>query len=41
VAILLEGMRYHADQSPIPVKALDSEALDIAMQCWEPAGPPR
>lgn len=41
VAIVLEGMRYHADQSSIPVAALDSEALDIAMQSWEPAGPPR
>lgn len=41
VAILLEGMRYHADQSPIPVQALCSESLDIAMQSWEPAGPPR
>lgn len=41
VAILLEGMRYHPDQSPIPVEALDKEALDTAMQSWEPAGPPR
>ncbi len=41
VAILLEGMRYHDGQSPIPVKALDSEALDTAMKSWEPAGPPR
>lgn len=41
VAILLDGMRHHDDQSPIPVAALDKEALDIAMQTWEPAGPPR
>ena len=41
VALLLEGMRYHADQSPVPVAALDSDALDTAMQSWEPAGPPR
>ncbi|WP_166909077.1 TetR/AcrR family transcriptional regulator [Mycobacterium sp. DL440] len=41
VAILLDGMRCHADQSPIPVKALDKEGLDTAMQTWEPAGPPR
>ncbi|WP_454788421.1 TetR/AcrR family transcriptional regulator [Mycolicibacterium lutetiense] len=41
VAILLDGMRYHDDQSPIPVKALDEDALDIAMRTWEPAGPPR
>lgn len=41
VAILLDGMRRHEDQSPIPVEALDSEALDIAMRTWEPAGPPR
>ena len=41
VAILLDGMRYHDDQAPIPVKALDSDELDTAMQTWEPAGPPR
>ncbi|OLP00695.1 TetR family transcriptional regulator [Mycolicibacterium porcinum] len=41
VSLLLEGMRYHADQSPVPVNALDSEALDTAMKSWEPAGPPR
>lgn len=41
VAILLDGMRYHDDQGPIPVKALDSDELDTAMQTWEPAGPPR
>ncbi|MDF3337756.1 helix-turn-helix domain containing protein [Mycolicibacterium septicum] len=41
VAILLDGMRYHDDQGPIPVKALDSDELDVAMQTWEPAGPPR
>lgn len=41
VSLLLEGMRYHAEQSPIPVEALDSEALDTAMKTWEPAGPPR
>ena len=41
VAILLDGMRYHAGQSRIPVKALDSDELDMAMQSWEPAGPPR
>ncbi len=41
VAILLDGMRYHAGQSPIPVKALDADELDTAMQSWEPAGPPR
>ncbi|MDH6198716.1 AcrR family transcriptional regulator [Mycobacterium frederiksbergense] len=41
VAFLLDGMRYHADQSPIPVKALDKDALDTAMRTWEPAGPPR
>ncbi|MED5815144.1 helix-turn-helix domain-containing protein [Mycolicibacterium sp. 050232] len=41
VAILLEGMRYHDDQEPIPVKALDGDELDTAMQTWEPAGPPR
>lgn len=41
VAILLGGMRQHDDQSPIPVEALDPEALDIAMRTWEPAGPPR
>lgn len=41
VAILLDGMRRHEDQSPIPVEALDSDALDIAMRTWEPAGPPR
>jgi AcrR family transcriptional regulator len=41
VAILLDGMRYHDDQAPIPVKALDSDELDTAMRTWEPAGPPR
>ncbi|MEV0673481.1 helix-turn-helix domain-containing protein [Mycobacterium sp. NPDC050441] len=41
VAILLGGMRQHDDQSPIPVEALDPDALDIAMRTWEPAGPPR
>ncbi|MFV8242781.1 TetR/AcrR family transcriptional regulator [Mycolicibacterium peregrinum] len=41
VAILLEGMRYHDGQTAIPVKALDSEALDTAMKSWKPAGPPR
>jgi AcrR family transcriptional regulator len=39
VAILLDGMRYRDDQAPLPVDALDSEALDLAMQTWEPAGP--
>jgi hypothetical protein len=41
VAMLLDGMRRHDDQAPIPVKALDSDELDTAMQTWEPAGPPR
>ena len=41
VAILLDGMRRHDDQAPIPVQALDSDALDRAMQTWAPAGPPR
>ncbi|MBP2454282.1 TetR/AcrR family transcriptional regulator [Mycolicibacterium lutetiense] len=41
VAILLDGMRRHDDQAPIPVQALDSEALERAMQTWAPAGPPR
>ncbi|MGV0811480.1 TetR/AcrR family transcriptional regulator [Mycolicibacterium boenickei] len=40
VALLLEGMRYHEGQSPIPVDALDKDGLDTAMQTWEPAGPP-
>ncbi|MCV7066995.1 TetR/AcrR family transcriptional regulator [Mycolicibacterium farcinogenes] len=41
VALLLEGMRAHVDQSPIPVDALDKDGLDTAMNAWEPAGPPR
>ena len=41
VAILLDGMRRHDDQAPIPVQALDAEALERAMQTWAPAGPPR
>lgn len=41
VAMLLDGMRYHDGQEPIPVKALDGDELDTAMQTWEPAGPPR
>ncbi|WP_066898084.1 TetR/AcrR family transcriptional regulator [Mycolicibacterium houstonense] len=41
VALLLEGMRSRDDQSPIPVDALDKDALDTAMNAWEPAGPPR
>ncbi|CRZ17894.1 TetR/AcrR family transcriptional regulator [Mycolicibacterium neworleansense] len=40
VAMLLDGMRYHDGQSPIPVKALDEDSLDAAMRTWEPAGPP-
>lgn len=40
VAVLLEGMRHRSDQEPVPVPALDHDALDAAMQTWEPAGPP-
>lgn len=40
VAILLDGVRYRSDQARVPVNALDDEALDKAMQSWEPAGPP-
>ncbi|MUL81664.1 MULTISPECIES: TetR/AcrR family transcriptional regulator [unclassified Mycolicibacterium] len=40
VAILIDGMRYRSDQAPVPVGALDEEALDTAMRTWEPAGPP-
>jgi AcrR family transcriptional regulator len=39
VAILLDGMRYRSDQVPLPVNALDSDALELAMETWEPAGP--
>ena len=39
VAILLDGMRCRADQSPMPVAALDDEGLEAAMCSWEPAGP--
>lgn len=39
MAILLDGMRYRRGQTPLPVDALDSEALDLAMETWEPAGP--
>lgn len=40
VAILLDGVRYRSDQARVPVNALDDEALERAMQTWEPAGPP-
>lgn len=40
VAILLDGMRCHTDQSPLPVAALDTDGVEAAMQTWEPAGPP-
>ncbi|AEF35174.1 MULTISPECIES: TetR/AcrR family transcriptional regulator [Mycobacteriaceae] len=39
VAILLDGMRYRGDQSPLPVAALDDEGIEAAMETWEPAGP--
>lgn len=39
VAILLDGMRYRSDQSPVPVAALDDEGVEAAMRTWEPAGP--
>ncbi|OBG80474.1 transcriptional regulator [Mycobacterium sp. NS-7484] len=40
VTILLDGMRHREGQQPVPVAALGDEALDTAMQTWEPAGPP-
>lgn len=39
VGILLDGMRSRSDQGRLPVDALDSDALDVAMRTWEPAGP--
>ncbi len=38
IAILIDGMRYRSDQVLAPVKALDDQALDAAMRCWEPTG---
>lgn len=40
VDVLLDGMRQRGEQQRIPVEALDDDALDTAMQTWEPAGPP-
>ncbi len=40
VAILLDGVRIRHDQEPLPVEALDDDALDAAMTTWEPAGLP-
>ncbi|KUH82335.1 MULTISPECIES: TetR/AcrR family transcriptional regulator [unclassified Mycobacterium] len=37
VGILLDGMRSHAENEPLPVRALDDEGLDAAMRTWEPA----
>lgn len=39
VGLLLDGMRQRDDQDPLPVAALDSDELEIAMNTWEPAGP--
>lgn len=39
VAILLDGMRYRSDQTPLPVAALDDDEIQCAMRSWEPAGP--
>ncbi|MGE2719505.1 TetR/AcrR family transcriptional regulator [Mycolicibacterium celeriflavum] len=36
VGILLSGMRSHVANEPLPVKALDRQALEAAMQTWEP-----
>lgn len=36
VGILLDGMRSHADNQPLPVDALDEQGLDAAMRTWEP-----
>ncbi|KUH97200.1 TetR/AcrR family transcriptional regulator [Mycobacterium sp. IS-3022] len=38
VGILLDGMRSHAENEPLPVRALDDEGFDAAMRTWEPAG---
>ncbi|KUI44125.1 transcriptional regulator [Mycobacterium sp. IS-1590] len=38
VAILLDGMRSHADNPPLPVPALDDQGLEAAMRTWEPTG---
>lgn len=40
VALLIDGMRSCPGQQPVPQPALEPEALDRAMQTWEPAGPP-
>jgi len=40
VGLLLDGMRCRGDQPPLPVAALDEDEVDVAMQTWEPAGPP-
>lgn len=39
VALLLDGMRAREGQHPLPVAALDSDEIDVAMSTWEPAGP--
>nr|WP_090345559.1 TetR/AcrR family transcriptional regulator [Mycolicibacterium malmesburyense]CRL78043.1 transcriptional regulator [Mycolicibacterium malmesburyense] len=38
VGILLSGMRSHLENEPLPVTALDRQALEVAMRTWEPAG---
>lgn len=40
VVFLLDGVRHRNDQPRAPVDALNREALETAMQSWEPAGPP-
>ncbi|OMC34820.1 transcriptional regulator [Mycobacterium sp. GA-1841] len=40
VTILLDGMRQREGQRSVPVVALGEDALDTAMQTWEPAGRP-
>lgn len=39
VAILLDGIRHRSDQARLEVDALEHEALEAAMQTWQPAGP--
>lgn len=38
VALFIEGLRRRPDQPPLPVKALDDNELEQAMNTWEPAG---
>ncbi|MGD9620692.1 MAG: TetR/AcrR family transcriptional regulator [Mycolicibacterium sp.] len=38
VALLLEGMRYHPDQKPLGIAALDEDQMHAAMHGWDPAG---